>query len=55
MNIIDRLPFADGPPLFVTVRGEAADVQRIQIIVWIRIDDVLRPLEGAPHEYVVHM
>ncbi len=41
--IIDRLPFADRPHL-VTVRGEAVDVYRNQIIVWISIDDVLRPL-----------
>ena len=43
MNIIDRLPFADRPHL-VTVRGEAVDVYRNQVIVWISIDDVLRPL-----------
>ena len=43
MKIIDRLPFADRPQL-VTVRGEAVDVYRNQIIVWISIDDVLRPL-----------
>ncbi len=43
MKIIDRLPFADRPHL-VTVRGEAVDVYRNQIIVWISIDDVLRPL-----------
>ncbi len=34
MKIIDRLPFADRPHL-VTVRGEAVDVYRNQIIVWI--------------------
>ncbi len=44
MKIIDRLPFADRPHL-VTVRGEAVDVfYRNQIIVWISIDDALRPL-----------
>jgi hypothetical protein len=43
MKIIDRLPFVDRPHL-VTVRGEAVDVYRNQIIVWISIDDVLRPL-----------
>jgi hypothetical protein len=43
MKIIDRLPFADRPHL-VTVRGEAVDVYRNQIIVWISIDDVLRPM-----------
>ena len=43
MKIIDRLPFADRPHL-VTVRGEAVDVYRNQIIVWISIDNVLRPL-----------
>jgi hypothetical protein len=43
MKIIDRLPFADRPHL-VTVRGEAVDVYRNQIIVWISIDDVLKPL-----------
>ena len=43
MKILDRLPFADRPHL-VTVRGEAVDVYRNQIIVWISIDDVLRPL-----------
>ena len=43
MKIIDRLPFADRPHL-ITVRGEAVDVYRNQIIVWISIDDVLRPL-----------
>jgi hypothetical protein len=43
MKIIDRLPFADRPHL-VTVRDEAVDVYRNQIIVWISIDDLLRPL-----------
>ena len=43
MKIIDRLPFADRPHL-ITVRGEAVDVYRNQIILWISIDDVLRPL-----------
>jgi hypothetical protein len=43
MKIIDRLPFADRPHL-VTVQGEAVAVYRNQIIVWISIDDVLRPL-----------
>ena len=43
MKIIDRLPFADRPHL-VTVRGEAVEVYRNQIVVWISIDDVLRPL-----------
>jgi len=46
MKIIDRLPFADLPHL-VTVRGEAVDVYRNQIIVWISIDDVLRPLPAV--------
>src|SRR4051794_36966572 len=57
MKIIDRLPFADRPHL-VTVRGEAVDVYRNQIIVWIRIDDVLRPLPaildtGHGHNLVI--
>ena len=43
MKIIDRLPFADRPHL-VTVQGEAVDVYRNQIILWISIDDVLKPL-----------
>src|SRR5260370_23952357 len=43
MKFIDRLPFADRPHL-VTVLGEAVDVYRNQIVVWISIDDVLRPL-----------
>ncbi len=43
MKIIDRLPFADRPHL-VTVRGEAVDVYRNQIILWISIDDVMKPL-----------
>jgi hypothetical protein len=43
MKIIDRLPFAHQPHL-VTVRGEAVDVYRNQIIIWISIDDALRPL-----------
>jgi hypothetical protein len=43
MKIIDRLPFADRPHL-VTVRGEGVQVYRNQMIVWISIDDVLRPL-----------
>ncbi len=43
MKIIDRLPFADRPHVLI-VRGEAVDVYRNQIIVWIGIDDVLRPL-----------
>jgi hypothetical protein len=43
MKIIDRLPFADRPQI-VTVRGEPVDVYRNQIIVWISIEDVLKPL-----------
>jgi len=43
MKIIDRLPFADRPHV-LTVRGEAVDVYRNQIIVWISIADVQRPL-----------
>ena len=43
MKIIDRLPFADRPHL-ITVQNEAVDVYRNQIIVWISIDDLLRPL-----------
>lgn len=43
MKLIDRLPFADRPHL-VTVADEAVDVYRNQIIVWISIGDVLRPL-----------
>ena len=43
MKIINRLPLADRPQL-VTVRGEAVDVYRNQIIGWISIDDVQRPL-----------
>jgi len=46
MKIIDRLPFADRPHL-VTVRGETVDVYRNQIVVWISIDDVLRPLPAV--------
>jgi hypothetical protein len=46
MKIIDRLPFADRPHL-VKVRGEAVDVYRNQIIVWISMDDVLRPLPAV--------
>ena len=42
MKIFDRLRFGDRPHL-VTVRCEAVDVYRNQIIVWISID-VLRPL-----------
>ena len=43
MKIIDRLPFADQPHL-ITVRGQVVDVYRNQIIIWISINDVLRPL-----------
>ncbi len=43
MKIIDRLPFADRPHL-VTVRGEAVDVYRNQIIIWVSINDAQRPL-----------
>jgi hypothetical protein len=43
MKIINRLPFAERPHL-VTVGTEAVDVHRNQIILWISIDDVLRPL-----------
>ena len=39
MKLIDRLPFADRPHL-ITVGGEAVDVYRNQIIVWISIGDV---------------
>jgi hypothetical protein len=37
------MPFADRPHI-VTVQVEPVDVYRNQIIVWIKIDDVLRPL-----------
>ncbi|MGC8643551.1 MAG: hypothetical protein ACP5XB_27150 [Isosphaeraceae bacterium] len=43
MKILDRLPFADRPQL-ITVRGEAVDVFRNQIIVWISINDESRPM-----------
>ena len=43
MTLIDRLPFADRPHL-ITVGGEAVDVYRNQIILWISIGDVRRPL-----------
>jgi hypothetical protein len=43
MKIIDRQPIADRPHM-VTVRGETVDVHRNQIIVWLSINDVLRPL-----------
>jgi hypothetical protein len=43
MKIIDRLPVADGTHL-ISVRGEVVDVYRNQIILWISIDDMLRPL-----------
>jgi hypothetical protein len=46
MKIIDRLPFADRPHL-ITVRGERVDVYRNQIVVWISIDDVTRPLPAV--------
>ena len=42
MTILDRLPIADRPHL-ITVRGEAVDVYRNQIIVWMSIGDTLRP------------
>jgi hypothetical protein len=43
MKIIDRMPFADRPHL-ISVRGDPVDVYRNQVIVWISIDDVSRPL-----------
>jgi hypothetical protein len=43
MKILDRLPFADRPHI-VTVRGEAVDVHRNQIIIWISMNDVLSPM-----------
>jgi hypothetical protein len=43
MKLIDRLPFADRPHL-ITVSGEAVDVYRNQIIIWISIGDTPRPL-----------
>ena len=43
MKLIDRLPFADRPHL-ITVGGEAVDVYRNQIIIWISIGDVRKPL-----------
>ena len=43
MKILDRLPFADRPQL-ITVRGEAVDMFRNQIIVWISINDWSRPM-----------
>jgi hypothetical protein len=43
MTILDSLPFADRPHL-VTVRGEVVNVNRDQIVVWISIGDVHRPL-----------
>jgi hypothetical protein len=46
MKIIDRLPFADRPHL-VTVRGEAVDVYRNQIISVFEDEDAPRlPLVG---------
>lgn len=42
MKILDRLPFGERPHV-ITVAGGAVDVYRNQIIVWISINDVLRP------------
>jgi hypothetical protein len=43
MKVLDRLPFGDRPHV-VSVGQDAVDVHRNQIIVWISIGDVLRPL-----------
>ena len=43
MKIIDRLPIPDRPHV-VSVGGDVAQVYRNQIVVWLSINDVLRPL-----------
>ncbi len=43
MKILDRLPITDRPHV-VSVGNDVMDVHRNQIIVWISINDVLRPL-----------
>ena len=42
MKVLDRLPIIDRPQL-IDVRGELLDVHRNQIIVWLSIENVLRP------------
>lgn len=43
MKLLNRLPIADRPHL-ITVQGEPVEVYRNQIVVWISINDVRRPL-----------
>ena len=43
MKIIDRLPIADRPHV-ISVGGDAVQVHRNQIIVWLSINDARRPL-----------
>lgn len=42
MKLLDRLPIPDRPDL-ISAQGEAVDVYRNQIIVWVSLGDVLRP------------
>jgi hypothetical protein len=42
MRILDRLPISDRPHL-ITVGEEPVEVYRNQIVVWISINDALRP------------
>ncbi|CAN5858486.1 hypothetical protein BH23PLA1_BH23PLA1_31440 [soil metagenome] len=46
MKILDRLPILDRPRL-VTVQGEAVDVYRNQILVWVSINNIERPLPAV--------
>ena len=43
MKILDRLPIADHPHL-IDVRGELVPINRHQIIIWISINDISKPL-----------
>lgn len=42
MKILDRLPISDRPHV-ITVGEDAVQVNRNQVIVWVSINDVLRP------------
>ena len=46
MKVIDRLPIPDRPSL-VTVGGDVVQVHRNQVVVWLSINDVLRPFPAV--------
>ena len=43
MRILDRLPLYDKPTIISVGRGEVTQVKRNQIVVWVSINETLRP------------